>query len=56
MARMDGLIQEQGPYPQGSLNPVAVVLHRTYGAFGGDIGVARGSRSGIGFHFYVPRD
>lgn len=51
-----GVPYDPGPYPQGAQTPMQVVCHRTYGAWGGDYGVGKGSRKGIGFHFLVGKD
>lgn len=53
MAWMPGVPHDPGPYPQGAQSPGQVVCHRTYGSWGGDYGVGKGSRRGIGFHFIV---
>jgi len=49
--RVDGIPFEQGNV-HGSLHPIAVVLHRTYGGWPGSKGVAFGSE-GLGFHFLI---
>lgn len=54
MAKMPGIPFDQGSEAQGSLNPTAVILHRTYGSWAGDYSVGVGTgRPGIGFHFLV---
>lgn len=40
----------------GSLSPVAAVCHRTYGGWGGDYSVGKGSRGVISFHFLVGKE
>jgi len=40
----------------GTIRIGGVVCHRTYGSWGGDLGVMRGSRGGIGFHLLVGKD
>ena len=41
---------------EGTLNPIAVICHRTYGFPAGDLAVMKGSRGSIGFHFLVMPD
>jgi hypothetical protein len=54
MARCPDIPFDQGSESQGSLNPSAVILHRTYGSWNGDYSVGVGTgREGIGFHFLV---
>jgi hypothetical protein len=54
MAKMPGIPFDQGSESQGSLNPTAVILHRTYGSWNGDYSVGVGTgREGIGFHFLI---
>lgn len=40
----------------GTLTPIAVVCHRTYGFPAGDLAVMKGSRAPVGFHFLVMPD
>jgi N-acetylmuramoyl-L-alanine amidase len=57
MAKMPGIPFDQGSESQGSLNPTAVILHRTYGSWNGDYSVGVGTgRPGIGFHFLVGKE
>jgi hypothetical protein len=52
-----GVRREQTPNRgDGTLDPIAVVCHRTYGFPAGDLAVMRGSRAPIGFHFLVLPD
>ncbi len=46
---------DPGP-THGPLTFGAAVCHRTYGSWGGDYGVGKGSRGGISFHFLVGKD
>lgn len=57
MGRCPGVPFDPGMWPQGGLSASAVILHRTYGSWGGDYSVGKGTgREGIGFHFLVGRD
>lgn len=40
----------------GGLSPVAAICHRTYGGWGGDYSVGKGSRGVISFHFLVGKE
>lgn len=51
-----GVPYDPGPYSQGTQHPVSVVCHRTYGKWGGDYAVGKGSRHLIGFHLLVGKD
>ena len=47
---------DKGLNPRGYFEPVACILHRTYGSYGGDYSVGKGTGSpGKGFHFYCPK-
>jgi len=61
--KVPGIPFDQGKHPQGPLTPTAIVLHRTYGAFGKDgyrsaYAVGKNGRAGvgIGFHFLVGKN
>lgn len=57
MAWFPGAVREHTPNRgPGTLTPIAVVCHRTYGFPAGDLAVMRGSRKPVGFHFLVLPD
>lgn len=53
MPWMPGIPHDQGTCPQGTIRPLGVVAHRTYGSWGGDYSVGKGSNPPVGFHFLV---
>ena len=61
--KVQGVPFDQGNHPQGTLNPTAVVVHRTYGTLEGDgfksaYSIGKNGRNGlgIGFHFLVGKN
>jgi hypothetical protein len=61
--KVPGIPFDPGKHPQGPLAPTAIVLHRTYGAFGKDgyrsayaIGKNGRGGTGIGFHFLIGKN
>jgi N-acetyl-anhydromuramyl-L-alanine amidase AmpD len=50
---MPDIPHDQGTQPQGTIKPVGVVAHRTYGSWNGDYSVGKGSNPPVGFHFLV---
>ena len=53
MPWMPGIPHDQGTQPQGTIRPLGVVAHRTYGSWNGDYSVGAGSKPPVGFHFLV---
>lgn len=61
--KVPGIPFDPGKHPQGPLAPTAIVLHRTYGAFGKDgyrsaYAIGKNGRAGvgIGFHFLIGKN
>ncbi|NBW13042.1 MAG: N-acetylmuramoyl-L-alanine amidase [Caulobacteraceae bacterium] len=59
--RVDGIPYDQGVWDRGPINPHAIVLHRTYGAWAGDYSVGKFGRGPndpdkSGFHFLIGKE